>query len=478
MTVPIPNNQSSLPTPDSTASYWHRSPSKKLLGHRTTPSLPTKADLVIVGSGIAGASAAHFLYQNDAGKDLDVVMLEAREACWGATGRNGGHCQPMVFGSPPDIAAFELRNYAVLKKMIEENGIECEWKSVRGCHAYSDVNMFEKDIKHLEVLQQDAPDLAKQVTVVTKESTNPSLEDLRVSTAVGAFVQENAASLWPYKLVCWMLENLLFNSEAKLNLQTKTPVTRLQKVQDGSWIVHTDRGMIAAKKVLLTTNAYTSHLLPQFSDLIVPVQGEMSALLPPSAMSPKSSMHKPLQHSYGFMGYDNAMMIYTSDYLVQRPFSSSSSDVERGGELMFGGGRQLGAQAGIGISDDSFISEPVASYLRRELVSALDLQTGPEVSELEATYEWSGIMGYSRDGRPWVGEVSEELGGGEGLFLCAGFTGHGMPNACLSAKGAVDLMLGKEEVDVPNSDRISAARLLGVRGGDEVGVKDMKGFYV
>lgn len=79
--------QASLPTPNSTNSFWHSQPSKILLGHRTTESLPTEADLVIVGSGLSGTSAAHFLREDEAGKNLKVVMLEAREACWGATGR-------------------------------------------------------------------------------------------------------------------------------------------------------------------------------------------------------------------------------------------------------------------------------------------------------------------------------------------------------------------------------------------------------
>lgn len=82
-----PSGQASLPTANSTKSFWHSDPSKILIGHRTTGSLPTEADVVIIGSGISGASAAHFLRQDDRGKDLNVVMLEAREACWGATGR-------------------------------------------------------------------------------------------------------------------------------------------------------------------------------------------------------------------------------------------------------------------------------------------------------------------------------------------------------------------------------------------------------
>lgn len=76
-----------LPTSDSTASLWHTEPSRFLWGHRTTPLLPAEADLVIVGSGITGASAARFLAEDKRAEDLDVVMLDAREACWCATGR-------------------------------------------------------------------------------------------------------------------------------------------------------------------------------------------------------------------------------------------------------------------------------------------------------------------------------------------------------------------------------------------------------
>jgi glycine/D-amino acid oxidase-like deaminating enzyme len=43
--------------------------------------------VVIIGSGIAGAFAAHYLAGGEHERDVDVVMLEAREACWGATGR-------------------------------------------------------------------------------------------------------------------------------------------------------------------------------------------------------------------------------------------------------------------------------------------------------------------------------------------------------------------------------------------------------
>jgi ribulose 1,5-bisphosphate synthetase/thiazole synthase len=81
------SGQATLPTPNSTSSFWHTETSKILLGHRTSDHLPAKADIVIIGSGISGAFAAHYLAEADHEKDVDVVMLEAREACWGATGR-------------------------------------------------------------------------------------------------------------------------------------------------------------------------------------------------------------------------------------------------------------------------------------------------------------------------------------------------------------------------------------------------------
>jgi hypothetical protein len=79
---------SELPSLHPTKSFWHSEPDKFLLGHRTTKELPPYADTVIVGSGITGASAARWMTELDAiQEDNKILMLDAREACWGATGR-------------------------------------------------------------------------------------------------------------------------------------------------------------------------------------------------------------------------------------------------------------------------------------------------------------------------------------------------------------------------------------------------------
>jgi glycine/D-amino acid oxidase-like deaminating enzyme len=218
--------------------------------------------------------------------------------------------------------------------------------------------------------------------------------------------------------------------------------------------------MICTKQVILATNGYTSYLLPEFASFIIPVRGQMSALLPPTVLSPDDG--RPLSgiNSYCFYGRGNGTgsSFNQDDYLIQRPFSNIKTKGS-GGELMFGGGRQHADDFGRGVSDDSDIDRRSASYLRRELIKTLDLPK--DEAELCASFEWSGIMGFSKDNRPWVGQVPATLGGGEGLWICAGFTGHGMPNACLCAKKIVDMMLEKriEDVKFPLEFEISMKRI-------------------
>jgi hypothetical protein len=342
-------------------------------------------------------------------------------------------------------------------------------------HSFLSRSMFDLAVQMYEHNSKTDPGVLKQARVINKDSTSPSLKDLRIPSAAGAIIQMPAASLWPYKLVAWILENLLSmnaSSKPSFNLQTNTPATHLQKTTDGPWIVHTSRGMIAAKNVLLTTNAYTSYLLPAFSDLIVPVRGEMSSLLPPNDMAPGTD-NPPLIKTYCFLG-NGDQNINQDDYLVQRPFTSNG----KGGEFMFGGGRSNAAGAGLGVSDDSEIDPPAAKYLRQELSKVLDLKNDGQ--ELKASYEWSGIMGYSRDEKPWVGEVTEDLdlGGGKGLWICAGFSGHGMPNTCLSGKAAADMMMGTSMKDVflPTAYKLTKERVETARSFVEVHIADANGF--
>lgn len=83
-----------LPQSSTTSSFWTLD--SHSFSQEAAKPLPKEADVVIIGSGVTGASIARTLLQNRAADPSSpfhpsVVMLEARTVCSGATGRNGGH---------------------------------------------------------------------------------------------------------------------------------------------------------------------------------------------------------------------------------------------------------------------------------------------------------------------------------------------------------------------------------------------------
>jgi monoamine oxidase len=76
------------PAAGSSQPFWRTQPDP-LDNHQSTPELPTETDILIIGGGYVGASAAYHLLSNQNAPAPRVVLLEARELCSGATGRNG-----------------------------------------------------------------------------------------------------------------------------------------------------------------------------------------------------------------------------------------------------------------------------------------------------------------------------------------------------------------------------------------------------
>ncbi|POR38256.1 Putative oxidoreductase OrdL [Tolypocladium paradoxum] len=473
----LQDGQAELPTPNSTHSYWHRNPSRKLLGHRTTAALPPAADVVVIGSGITGTFAARELVAG--GKS--VVLLEAREACWGATGRvslaslplfcctcfepnrphvraerasqqmypqchvaaiwfpsqNGGHCQPGVWDSTPEVARFELATFDLLQELVAAYSIPCDWQVVGGVHAIFSHDVVRAAQEQIKRLQQ-YPDLRDKAVLIQDRG---ELTARRVPEAIAAIYQPDAAKCWPYKLVVWLLERLLVDYDASMfNLQTNTPVHHFQRY-GSSWAVHTPRGEIHARDVLLATNGYTSHLLPKMTGLIIPVRGQVCALEPPGEAA-------QLPHSYVWLkGADH-------QYLIQRgPEDAQVGEEVMDRSLIFGGERLAVANGEEGISRDDELNPTLSRALHRGLNHVVKLlySDGPDGEELHAAHEWTGIMGYSRDSSPWVGRVPSTLMsdlGAEsdngGLWISAGYTGHGMPVAARCGIAVAEMMLGKE----------------------------------
>ncbi|KAK7968613.1 hypothetical protein PG988_007686 [Apiospora saccharicola] len=429
-----------------TDSYW-RSSTLPIDTHRSTENLPDHADIAIIGAGYSGTSIAHHLLAESARQGRpapSIVILEAREACSGATGRNGGHLKPDPYlraarvlethdkEVAEHVAAFEARQVQEIQDLIRARGIDCDFEETM----VSDVCFDEAGSR--------STGLVLSKVVAAGISTAQGIERSTGPEAERSCHKYKAARLWPYRLVCSMLETCVAHG---VNLQTMTPVTSAQPCNEGQgWKITTaSRGSMTATVVVHATNGYSSGLLPELRDRIVPVRGICARLKPKCSDSEGGTPPLPKISDSYMMRFND----FEYDYLIPRP----------DGSIVVGGGRRdyfENLDSWFNVHDDSTLIEPARhyfdGYMQRHFI-------GWENASHKTDQVWTGIMGYSWDGFPYVGEVPDKRA--KGSYICAGFTGHGMPQIFLSAKHMALLLLnGKVEKEhaVPVPYQTDAAR--------------------
>ena len=160
--------------------------------------------------------------------------------------------------------------------------------------------------------------------------------------AKGCFTY-TAASIWPYKFVLHLLTKAIAEGG---NLQTHTPVQQVSSSQDGDgyWSIATVRGTIKAKTIVYASNAYTSALLPEYKDSIVPVRGICCRIVCPD---------KPTPHLPNSYSLRNSSWEY--EYLVPRT----------DGSIILGGARSAfypQLSSWYNVTDDSKLIDSAKNY--------------------------------------------------------------------------------------------------------------------
>ncbi|KIY63084.1 FAD dependent oxidoreductase [Cylindrobasidium torrendii FP15055 ss-10] len=470
-----------IPVPSPSQPFW-AVPSSPLSRHGSEHSLPVDTvDVVVIGSGIAGTSFARELLRSADVEPPRVVMLDARDACYGATARNGGHISPLLYHEFDDlektfgidmaknIIHFRRAHLSSLLEAANEEGL-LESSQARKVDTY--------DVFFEETLYKDMHSkLERYLDVFPGErgawSTDGGPDSgmkLQLDERVCGTIKTCGGAIHPYRLVSGILSNLLKEFDTRFSLFTHTPCIDIIVERD-VYVVQTPRGAIRAKNIVHATNGWTSNLLAPMRRKIIPVRGHMSAQRPGQGLS--------VARVDGFQSMPNwqgtrSFVFYPGttqerfDYLTQQPnLSQSSSLLGRPprGEMMFGGGMQMGSPSfmdAIGATDDSVTRFPDRVYLGGALPEYFGRHWGAEGrGEEEEDCQlgrmkmvWSGILGISADRMPWVGRLPAKLSGrGEvkngGEWIVAGFTGEGMAHAWLSGK-ALAQMLRAGNGDAPD----------------------------
>ena len=144
-----------------------------------------------------------------------------------------------------------------------------------------------------------------------------------------------------------------------------------------------------------------------------------------------------LSTTYSFI-YSNGY-----EYMIPRPPGSKFA-----GDIVIGGGLVKAKDEGLeefGTTDDSTVNKEISEYLTGTTPRYFGKNWGDDDKEGRVRKEWTGIMGYSGDGFPFVGQVPSSEGENEGLWVAASFQGHGMVLCWMCASALVAMIEGKEE---------------------------------
>jgi len=466
-------------------SYWQQ-PSDSIAVLKSTSDLPQDADVVIVGSGISGSSIAYNLLTEK--PELKVVMLEARQAASGASGRNGGHTKTATYRSFPEnlkevgeedaikVSKFEYDCMAAVHDFIQKQGIDCDGKR---CDT---VDVFY-DQGHLDDAKQSVSRMEKLIgsshpcSAHTFYSPEETEKNFFCENSLGS-VKYEAGSLSAYKFTIGVLKLALNKG---LNLQTSTPATSISKQTNDNnkttWTINTPRGDISTPTLILATNGYTAHLLPKLQDVIVPFRGVVTAQRPGSSVAHQGDL--PTTYSFIYKeGYE---------YMITRPaieleITTTTTPIANGTstpstnnhitpntpntyDIVIGGGLTKTLDQGSSefyTTDDTSAAIPPAiiSYLNSTPADFFGLANwGDDHALGRIKHTWSGIMGYSADGHPLVGPIPGE----DGLWIDASFQGHGMVLCFLCAKAVVEMLLGRDGKELsswfPRCFRVSEERM-------------------
>jgi hypothetical protein len=174
-------NKPDFPVEQPTRAYWQENPlypSLVNIQSNDGNKLPETADIIIIGSGISGASIAYTILHEceDLKQFKRVVILEARTVCSGASGRNGGHikCAPYEsyalykarFGSKraKKLVKFEMLHLPTLVDLANGEGFAAaDVREVETIDVFLESTMWKKSRSRVLLLHAECPEVAPEM---------------------------------------------------------------------------------------------------------------------------------------------------------------------------------------------------------------------------------------------------------------------------------------------------------------------------
>lgn len=404
---------------------WARSATTGPASGALTDSV--EADVLVVGAGFTGLSAALRLAQQGA----SVAVLEAGEVGFGASGRNVGLVNAGLWLSPREIIErlgddYGNRLMTLLGdaptrvfELIERHEIQCEANRAGNLHcAHSAAGLEDLRLRAADWAARGVPvELLDRVTAARRigsEHFHGALLDRRTGTVQPLGYARGLATV---------------AMQTGARIFTRTPVRSLAR-RDGRWRAESDRGSASGRSVILATNAYTETVAP-IAQCLVPFSFFQLATPP----LPAAIRRTILPEGHG--AWDTAKVL-------------TSLRLDREGRLIVGSiGRLDPGCRGIH-----------ASWVRRKT-----RQLFPQLGPVSFEHGWYGTIGATGDHLPRISQPEE------GVITAYGYNGRGIGPGTVFGRVLADYVLsdGSGELPLPVTpmvpESLRALRALGIELG-------------
>lgn len=407
-------------------SFWHDSLPGSIAPRPALQS-DIEADVAIIGAGYTGLWTAWHLKRID--PSLEIVILEAEVAGFGASGRNGGWCSAFLSGidrwldvpatrdSAIRLQRLMFETVAEIGRLAAELSIDCHFDQSGALQIAVQPAQLERLRGELSWLRS----LGFDETDYRWLEADEVRREMPVAGALAAIHTPHCAAIHPARLAHGLAERL---ESAGVKIFEHSPATGF-----GRRMVRAAAGRVRADTVLLATEGYGCRL-PGRARNLIPVHSMMVVTepLPGDLLEGLGSRRRycfgNLDHivTYGQLTADNRLAFGCR------------------GVYFFGSGI-------LGRFDPA---DPAFDRVRGTL-----LRFFPELRGIRFTHAWGGALGVSRSLRPAVVFDREQ-----GFGWAGGYFGNGVAASHLAARTLADLVLDRdsERVRTPWVNPPRAAR--------------------
>lgn len=358
-------------------------------------------DVCVIGAGYTGLSTALFLVE----QGYRVVVLEAVQVGFGASGRNGGQIvnsysrdidvveQHVAADQARLIGAMAFEGGRIIRERVERYGIACDLKpgGVFAAFTARQLRNLEEQKRlwerfgygHLELLDERGIR-----NVVASERY------------IGGMLDRQGGHLHPLNLA--LGEAAAFESLGGV-IHEHSPAVRIERGTRP--VVHTPQGQVRANFLVVAGNAYLGGLLPELAAKSMPCGTQVIATEP----LPEAVAQSLLPQDY---------CVEDCNYLLD--YYRLSADRR----LIYGGGVVYGARDPANIE----------AIIRPKL-----LKTFPQLAKVKIEYAWTGNFLLTLSRLPQVGRI------GDNIYYSQGCSGHGVTYTHLAGKVLAEALRGQAE---------------------------------